>query len=153
MNIHHYTLRLDWVGDASMSSTKNDRLYEIEIPGKPSFRGSADANFHGDPQLLNPEDLLLSALASCHMMSYFYVCRQNGITIKSYVDNPSGLLELKPDGSGRFTQVTLKPVLSIEKQEDIEHAKSLHEKASKLCFIANSCAFDILIDAVIQSDS
>jgi organic hydroperoxide reductase OsmC/OhrA len=37
--------------------------------------------------LYNPEDMLLSSVVSCHMMSYLYVCEQNGIEVLSYTDS------------------------------------------------------------------
>ena len=149
-NQHLYTLKLDWIGNPSVNSIKNDRLYEIAIPGKEAFKGSADGTFYGDPSLLNPEDLLLSALSSCHMMSYFYVCRKRKIAIESYQDEPIGNLELSVDGSGRFTSVTLKPTILLKNKTQKELAQSLHHEASKLCFIANSCNFAIKVEAIIS---
>ena len=139
---HKYTLSLNWLGDPFNNSVYNDRKYKISIEGKPSFIGSADESFFGNNALYNPEDLLLASLSSCHMMSYFYVCRKNGIKISSYVDQPEGFLKVNKDGSGQFEKVILKPRIEI-REGDKEKAKGLHNSAGKLCFIANSCAFSI----------
>ena len=48
-----------------------------------------------------------------------------------------------PDGGGHFTEVTLHPVVTVADESMIEKANSLHEKASALCFIANSCNFPV----------
>ena len=146
---HHYTLGLSWTGDKNEDSIKNDRLYEVSVPGKLVFKGSADGVFHGDSSLLNPEDLLMSALSSCHMMSYFYVCRKNKLKIISYEDNPLGELELKMDGSGSFRTVDLNPVVTIRNEKEISLAKALHLEAKKLCFIANSCCFEIVVNPTV----
>jgi len=50
------------------------KSHHIAIEGKADLQVSAAKAFKGDPALYNPEDLLLSSLISCHMMSYLYVC-------------------------------------------------------------------------------
>jgi organic hydroperoxide reductase OsmC/OhrA len=149
-NTHLYTLDLKWIGNSQINSIKNDRLYEIAIPGKASFKGSADQTFHGDATLLNPEDMLLSALSSCHMMSYFYVCRQNNLEITSYQDQPLGTLQVNPNGSGQFNKVILKPFVIIKAASNLELAISLHSKAKSLCFIGNSCNFLIEVEPIVE---
>jgi len=150
-NKHNYTLELNWIGDSQFNTIQKDRLYEIKIEGKAPILGSADKTFFGDPTLYNPEDLLLSALSACHMMSYFYVCRKNKITILTYTDNPVGTLYVHPDGSGKFEKVILHPSITLAHNLDREKALSLHAEAKKLCFIANSCSFDIIVDCTINT--
>lgn len=145
-NHHQYTLHLKWLGNHKSKSHGEDRLYEIHIDGKPNFRGSADRPFFGDNTLYNPEDMMLSALSSCHMMSFLYVCRKSGIVLKSYSDNPIGNLKLNADGSGQFEQVSLKPKVVFVEKLEAERLRQLHEQAGKLCFIANSVNFPILIE-------
>ena len=84
------------------------------------------------------------------MMSYFYVCAQNGIELINYTDEAIGVLELKADGSGAFTSVALHPVVTVSKKEMVEKAMHLHNEANKLCFIANSCNFLIEHHAQIK---
>ena len=69
-NKHNYTLELKWLGTKGGTHHRDDRLYEVKIEGKKLFKGSADKPFFGDSTLYNPEDLLLSSLSACHMMSY-----------------------------------------------------------------------------------
>ena len=84
------------------------------------------------------------------MMSYFYVCSQNGIELIAYEDQAIGTLELKPNGSGAFTSVVLNPVVTVSNKEMIDKALQLHYEANALCFIANSCNFPIQHSAIIQ---
>jgi len=142
-NRHDYTLQLNWSGDKELSCHSNDRLYQIQIEGKELILGSADKPFFGNPNLYNPEDLLLSALSSCHMMSFYYVCRKRDVAIHSYQDNPVGTVKVNIDGSGQFEHVTLNPQIILVDASQIALATELHNEASKLCFIANSCNFEI----------
>lgn len=142
-SLHNYTLELTWLGNEKGTHHREDRFYEINISGKEKLVGSSDKPFFGDPSLYNPEDLLLSALSSCHMMSYLYVCRKAGIKIISYTDNPIGILEVNQQGTGHFKSVTLKPQVVLENSGMIDLATRLHTQAGELCFIANSVKFDI----------
>jgi organic hydroperoxide reductase OsmC/OhrA len=130
-------------------STKRfySKSHQILIEGKSVLHVSAAKAFKGDPELYNPEDLLLSSLISCHMMSYLYVCSQNEIEVLEYSDNAEATLEVSPDGSGRFIEVKLNPKVTIANPDKIQMALDLHQKANQLCFIANSCNFPVLHNA------
>lgn len=120
------------------------KSHTIAIEGKPILSVSAAKAFKGDPTLYNPEDLLLSSIISCHMMSYLYVCGKEGIEVISYTDAAEATLEVTEDGSGRFIEVRLYPKVAIRQPEKIAEALTLHKKANELCFIANSCNFPIV---------
>ncbi|GEL11002.1 Organic hydroperoxide reductase OsmC/OhrA [Flavobacterium glycines] len=137
---HLFKAKLDW----NLTSKRYQKSHQIAIEGKKILNVSAAKVFKGDPVLHNPEDLLLSSVVSCHMMSYLYVCAQNGIEVISYKDNAEADLEVSHNGSGRFTEIRLYPKVIVKGKEKIAEALNLHKKANELCFIANSCNFPIL---------
>ena len=143
---HTFTAHLSWP-EAQTITPSSTRIYnknhQVSIEGKAALSLSAAKAFKGDPSRLNPEDLLLSSLMSCHMMSYRYVCEQQGIEIISYTDRGQAFLETYPDGSGKISKVQLNPVVCISNPAQLDLALSLHAQAHKLCFIANSCAFPV----------
>ncbi|KZE83935.1 OsmC family protein [Myroides marinus] len=143
---HLFKAALNWMATDKLEES-NKKVYAkshtIKIEGKDILSISAAKAFKGDPTLLNPEDLLLSALTSCHMMSYLYVCQQNNIEVLTYEDNSEATLILNDDGSGHITKVVLNPVVRIKDASQKELALQLHIQANKLCFIANSCNFEI----------
>src|SRR6476620_4936014 len=101
---HLFKAEVNWTSNQIQEdSTKRfySKKHKILIEGKPILNVSAAKAFKGDPELYNPEDLLLSSLVSCHMMSYLYACSQNGIQILEYLDNAEATLEVSPNGSGR----------------------------------------------------
>ncbi|WP_293943611.1 MULTISPECIES: OsmC family protein [unclassified Sphingobacterium] len=142
---HYFKATLRWFHQQQPSETAKlyHKSHRISIQGKTDLQLSAAKVFKGDPTLYNPEDLLLSSLVSCHMMSYLYVCSKNNIEIISYTDNAEAILETSSDGSGRFVQVDLHPKVNISDPTKIALALSLHHEASRLCFIANSCNFPV----------
>jgi len=140
---HVFKANLDWLFSKKETTTYT-KSHIITIEGKAVLNVSAAKAFQGDPALYNPEDLLLSSVVSCHMMSYLYVCKQNGIEVVSYTDEAEATLEVLADGSGRFIEIKLNPKVRISNKEKIAEALSLHKKANQLCFIANSCNFPII---------
>lgn len=144
---HTFKATVNWTineGGSTQNPRTFSRNHEVTIANKTSLLNvSAAKTFRGDDTLYNPEDLLLSALTSCHMMSYLYVCAQHQIEVLSYTDHAEGDLEVKSTGSGSFITVRLKPIVTIKNASQKELALSLHDKANQLCFIANSCNFPI----------
>ena len=122
------------------------REFRAEFEGKPSLRGSADPAFRGDPALHNPEDLLLSALSACHMLSYLAVCAHAGIAVLSYEDAVVGTVT-RQDGRVRFVDVLFRPKVVLERGSNIEKARSLHDRAHDICVIANSVDFPVRYEA------
>ena len=144
-NEHIYKIGLQWTGVSTINSRKKlsyERIYELTFENKPNLMGSADATFHGDPKLYNPEEMLLSALSSCYMMSFFYLCGLKNVKIKSYKDEPLGIVKVNSNGSGQFEEVTLQPVIVTE-HKDKSQLLELFSKAKDYCFIARSCNFKI----------
>ena len=154
MSINHtFKATVNWTinqGESTQNPRTFSRNHEVLIANKTTpLQVSAAKPFRGDDALYNPEDLLLSALTSCHMMSYLYVCAQNNIEVLSYTDHGEGDLEFNTSGSGSFKAVRLQPVVTIKDASQKGIAASLHAKANALCFIANSCNFPITHEATI----
>ena len=142
---HIYRAALAWTGAAEGPTTSYQsysREYRVEIPGKPAFQGSADQAFRGDPALVNPEDLLVVALSSCHMLSYLALCARAALPVVSYTDEAQGTMDMR-DGKIRFVEVVLRPRVVVGKGAELERARKLHEDAHGLCFIANSVNFPV----------
>lgn len=143
---HNYKLTLKWTGNKGTGTSgyrAYDRNHEIYVEGKTTLLGSADPTFHGDKTVHNPEDLLLASLSACHMMSYLHVCVKAGIVVTDYIDNATGTMVVNADGSGRFTEVILNPIVTITDESLLAKAKELHTEANLLCFIANSVNFPV----------
>lgn len=143
---HQYTVSLEWTGNKG-EGTLDYRAYErshiISIENKPDILGTTDPAFRGDATRHNPEDLFLASLASCHMLWYLHLCSSAGVVVIAYRDRAEGVLSLDANGGGRFTSVVLHPEVLVTKDTMLEMANSLHAKANELCFIANSCNFEI----------
>ena len=142
---HHYAVRVEWLGNRG-TGTSDYRAYgrelRVDADGKPSILGSADPTFHGDAQHWNPEELLLAALAQCHMLSYLHVAASHGVIVIAYTDAAVGTMRQTSNGGGHFTSATLRPRVTIA-SDNAELASSLHAEASAKCFIAASVNFPV----------
>ena len=151
-NPHRYACTLEWTGNRGTGTSgyrEYDRSYDVSALGKQTFSASADATFRGEREKWNPEEMLLSALSSCHMLSYLHVCADAGIVVTSYKDSPEGSMELAPDGSGRFTSVVLHPQVRVAADSDVNTARILHHLAHEKCFIANSVNFPVDVEPFV----
>jgi len=143
---HQYQINLVWAGNkgsGTIDYRSYDRSYVISVDHKPDIHGSSDSAYLGDKSKHNPEDLLVSALSSCHMLWYLHLCSENGVVVLDYKDRATGTMTLSPDGSGQFTEVTLHPEVTIAYANGLEQANALHARANSLCFIARSCNFPV----------
>lgn len=151
---HHYLIDLVWAGNLGSGTsgyTAYSRDHELGTPGKlHPILCTSDPAFRGDPSRYNPEELLIASISGCHMLWYLHLCATNGIDVQEYYDQASGQLEEYSNGSGRIVQVALQPTVVVSKRDMIAKAKSLHEEAHKMCFIANSVNFPIHCQPNIQ---
>jgi peroxiredoxin-like protein len=148
---HHFACHLVWTGAARGGTTDYEsysREVLVQMPGKAPLSLSAAAPFHGDPSLANPEDLLVAALSTCHFLSYAALCARAKIEVLSYEDSAVGTMD-RVDGVTKFTEVVLRPRVTVAAGADVEKARALHERANAICFIANSVDFDVRHEPVI----
>jgi len=143
---HHYRIKTRWTGNLGRGTADYrayGRDYEHSGEGKAgAIPGSADAAFRGDASRYNPEELLVAALSSCHMLAYLHLCADAGIVVTGYADDAAGEMA-ESDGAGHFTHVTLHPRTAIADASRIAEATALHERAHHACFIAQSVNFPV----------
>ena len=143
---HEYTAQIQWTGNSGEGTSNYksyERTWDLITPGKPKISCSNDPVLGGDPTKHNPEDMLVAALSSCHMLWYLHLCAVGGVTVISYQDEPLAIGELEPSGAGRFKSVTLRPKIEISAQSDIDKALALHNEVHQYCFIARSVNFPV----------
>jgi organic hydroperoxide reductase OsmC/OhrA len=143
---YSYQIKTEWTGKEA-AGNKNIRTYSrsyiISNVGKPDLHLTTDNAAVGDRSKLNPEDLLVSAISSCHMLSYLYVCSLEGIVITAYTDNASGIMIENTNGGGGFKEVVLNPICTVAEESMVDRAIELHHKAHEICYIANSVNFEV----------
>jgi len=146
MKNHHYKVDIQWTGNLGKGTsdyTAYERNHTISVNEKGCIYGSSDPSFRGDKTRYNPEELFVASLSTCHMLWFLHLCSAENIIVIEYSDNATGTMQESNDGGGRFIEVTLYPTVIVNDASMIDKANELHQKANKLCYIANSCNFPI----------
>jgi organic hydroperoxide reductase OsmC/OhrA len=155
MRTHEYRVTNRWTGNLG-SGTSNYKAYsrnhEISASGKEAeIAGSSDPAFRGDPARYNPEELLVGALSACHMLWALHYCADAGIVITEYRDDAYGEVAERPDGSGEFTHVVLRPRMTITDASRTGDAADIHQRVHHVCALARSVNFEVRCEPVITA--
>ena len=106
--------------------------------GKPDIGVGSSPEFRGHPDNWSPEDLLVGALNTCVMLTFYALAQSKGVTPVGYQSSAEGLLE-NVDGKYRITEVTVSPRVVMKSEADIAVARELMQnKVEANCFISNS---------------
>jgi organic hydroperoxide reductase OsmC/OhrA len=98
-----------------------------------------------DPSAVDPEEALVAALASCHMLFFLDFARRAGFLVDAYDDEAEGVMEAGPDGRVWMARVTLRPriVFSGDKRPRRADVDALHRRAHDACYVANSVKSEV----------
>jgi organic hydroperoxide reductase OsmC/OhrA len=109
---------------------------------------SATKEYRGDEARVNPEEALVAALSSCHMLTFLAVAAKRKLSLDSYRDEAVGVLEKNAEGKLAITRVTLRPkiVWSNGASVSAEDLQKMHHDAHVGCFIANSVIMKVTVE-------
>lgn len=150
---HRFACTLQWTGNRGRGTADYEaygRDHVITALGKPPLLGSSAPAFRGDADRYNPEDLLVAALSSCHMLWYLHLAAEAGVVVSAYTDTPEGIMSIERDGGGQFASVTLHPRVAITLLSDPSKALAAHRHAHEKCFIARSVNFPVNIEPMVE---
>jgi organic hydroperoxide reductase OsmC/OhrA len=141
---HH--IKLNWEkGDAPFTYDAYTRNHAIAFKNnQETMIFSASPAYKGDASKADPEDLLVAALSSCHMLSFLAIASKKKLTVTSYEDDAVGFLE-NEGGKLWMTRVILRPKVAID--TDAETLAHIHHLAHEACFIANSVKTAVSVEA------
>lgn len=148
MSTHTATIRWTLNEDDHFSLGRYSRVHEIAFDGGTTIQasgapGNVPAQFSSETSV-DPEELFVASLSSCHMLWFLDLARRAGVEISSYEDQAEGIMEKDADGRTSITRVKLRP--RIESSAAAEQLEELHHKAHDACFIANSVKTVITVE-------
>ena len=114
--------------------------HTIRYSGGQTLNAAPSPEWGGDAAHADPEQMLLSALSSCHMLTFLAVAANRGYVVDSYSDDAVATLAKNAEGKMVVDRAALAPrvTFSGDKQPSPEEYSKLHERAHAACFIANS---------------
>jgi organic hydroperoxide reductase OsmC/OhrA len=139
-----HKIALSWErGDAPFTYDAYPRDHSIAFKDAAPIVFSAAPPYRGDAGKGDPEDMLVAALSSCHMLSFLAIAAKKRITVDSYEDDAVGFLE-NDGGKLWMTRVILRPL--IQCSADAAALAEIHHLAHQACFIANSVKTSVIIE-------
>jgi organic hydroperoxide reductase OsmC/OhrA len=114
--------------------------HEILYSGGQTLHAAPSPEYGGNAAHADPEQMLLSALSSCHMLTFLAVAANRGYVVDSYVDDAVAVLAKNAEGKMAVIQATLSPKVTFAaaRPPSAEDYAKMHERAHAGCFIANS---------------
>ena len=148
MSVH--AAELSWKPDEGdhFSLGRYTRVHEIAFDGGTTLQASASPSVVPSPfssaSAVDPEEMFVASLASCHMLWFLDFARRAGIEVLSYRDRAEGVMAKSAEGCVAITRVTLRP--EVECSVSGEQLLHIHEQAHDACFIANSVKTEVVIE-------
>jgi organic hydroperoxide reductase OsmC/OhrA len=144
---HRTTLRWQRMG-AAFERGNLPRDHVVTFDGGQMLHVSAAADYGGNAAHADPEQLLVAALSSCHMLTFLAVVANRGFVVDDYADDAAGTLGKNADGASAVTDVVLRPRVRFggERVPSPEDVTRFHERAHKACFIANSVRASVRVE-------
>jgi organic hydroperoxide reductase OsmC/OhrA len=148
---YHATIAWQFEGD-DFSKGRYSRAHEWKLDGL-TLPASPGAGVVPLPFIrvdaIDPEEALVAAVSSCHMLTFLDLARHAGLVIESYTDEAVGELEEIAPHRKAVTKITLRPkIVYAGDPPDQAKLDELHHKAHEYCFIANSVKSDVVIEPI-----
>ena len=148
-----YAAKITWTSDSPELFTKNryTRGHTWEFDGGVTVPASSSPHAVRLPfsveAAVDPEEALVAAASSCHMLSFLWVAAKGGFVCDSYEDNAVGEMTTTPEGKQWISKITLDPRIvwtgdKVPTAEDLAH---LHHEAHEVCYIANSIKSEVIV--------
>jgi organic hydroperoxide reductase OsmC/OhrA len=150
MAAHHYETRVRWTGSTGLGWEGYDRAHTAVAPPADQEIRLTTGEAHGDPRIVNPEQLVVMAASSCQMLWSLHLAAKARIDVVEYEDDASGLMP-EDDEPVRITEITLRPRIVVAGEVNEERVRKLVHTAHEHCFIANSLKTDIRLEPRIES--
>lgn len=152
--MHTYSARITWMRQQTEAFTdlKYSRRHDWVFDGGAIVPASASPlNVKppfSSPEAVDPEEALVAAASSCHMLFFLWLAAKRGFVIDEYIDDAEGIMEKNAEGKVAITRIALRPrvVFSGEKRPSEHEIEELHEVSHQECFIANSLKTEIVVE-------
>lgn len=142
-----YSARITWQqrdGD-DFTGLRYSRVHRWDFDGGAAIAGSPSPQNvrapYSDAAAVDPEEALLAAISSCHMLCFLYRAARAGYEVASYDDAAEAVLEATATGATPWmTRAILRPSIRFSgtKIPDDAAVAALHEAAHGDCYIAHS---------------
>ncbi|MEY8879448.1 MAG: OsmC family protein [Leptothrix sp. (in: b-proteobacteria)] len=153
---HPHRADLIWQrGEQPFLDHRYSRRHLLRFDGGIELAGSSSPQVvalpMSDAAAVDPEELFVASLASCHMLWFLDFAARRGCTVDRYADAADGVMGRNADGRVAMTVVTLRPQVGFSgaRLPTPDEVRALHHAAHEACFIANSVRCEVRCEPVI----
>ncbi|RTL29180.1 MAG: OsmC family peroxiredoxin [Burkholderiales bacterium] len=150
---HLYTAETIWHrADQPFTDQRYSRGHLLRFDGGVDVPGSSSPHSVPLPMsveaAVDPEEALVSAVSSCHMLWFLSLACDRGFIVDDYHDQAEGVMRRNEQGKLAITLVTLRPrvVFSGPSIPNEQTIAELHHEAHEACFIANSIRSEVKVE-------
>jgi organic hydroperoxide reductase OsmC/OhrA len=150
----HHTAQVSWNrGAQDFLDHRYSRKHVLRFDGGAELPGSSSPHVvpvpASDPAGVDPEELFVASLSSCHMLWFLSIAAQRKFRVDTYSDSATGAMQ-KQGGKMAMTVVTLHPEVrfSGERLPSRAEIDAMHHEAHEECFIANSVKTEVRCEPV-----
>ena len=140
-----YVATVEWVrGDQPFLDNKYARAHDWRFDG-----GAVVPVPLSDPTAVDPEEALVAAVSSCHMLFFLAYTARDGFVVDRYLDEAMGVMGRDDRGKVSITAVTLRPAVTFsgDRTPDAAAIADLHHRSHEHCYVANSIRAPVTIEA------
>jgi len=151
---HEYKATVSWRrgGAEAFTDGKFSRAHEWSFDGGVKVPASSSPLSVKVPfsraDAVDPEEALVAALSSCHMLTFLYLAYRQGFVVDSYDDDAVGVMTKNERGKLYVSKVTLRPAIAFSgaRQPSAAELAQLHHYAHEECYIANSVLTEVVVE-------
>ena len=143
------SIDLNWARTtAALKTGEYETSHDISFNGAYAVSADAAPDWGGDPASVNPEQTIAASLSSCHMMTFLSVAARADWPVATYYDHAVAQLGKADNGRMAVTEIKLAPRVTFDTGFRVtpDDLIKMHQKAHKLCFVANSVSAAIKIE-------
>lgn len=151
--MHQYFATVEWQrNDQIFYDNQYSRAHEWQFDGGLTVAASSSPLSVPLPmsaaENVDPEEALIAALSSCHMLFFLSFACKRGWIVERYQDQAVGIMEKNEVGKMAITRITLRPqtAFSGESSPNKEQLHELHHLAHEHCYIANSIRANVTVE-------
>jgi len=103
---------------------------------------------YSEARAVDPEEALVAAVSSCHMLWFLSIAAKRGFTVDRYADTPVGTLGTNARGKEAITVITLRPEIAFggARRPTSADIEAIHHEAHEVCCLANSVTAEVRME-------
>jgi organic hydroperoxide reductase OsmC/OhrA len=137
----NFSARTSWSGSTALGWERYDRTHTAGAEPAKQELTVTTAEERGNPDHLNPEQLLLMAASSCQLLWFLHLAAKARIDVVAYEDDCEAEM---PDD--RLTRIVLRPRVTVEGDANEDRVLKLCEQAHRHCNIAKSLSCPVELE-------